>query len=126
MEPVRQLRLAVFILTAVLLVGSSGSPLSEGRSPFNAFNMTVIPLATLGFKEIQELSQEGKVFTILLIIGRIAVIAYALGSLIQFMVESPFRQVVGWRKRQLTISLLKDHYLICGFGRLGWGPTHAS
>ncbi len=119
MEPVRQLRLALFILTSMLLGGSLGYSVIEGWPLFDSLYMTVITLATVGFKEVHELSLEGKAFTIVLIIGGTGVIAYSLGSLIQFMVEGQFRQVVGRRKMQKAISKLKDHYIICGYGRIG-------
>src|SRR5512139_1206209 len=119
MEPVRQLRLALIILSALLLAGSAGYALIEGWPLFDALYMTVITLATVGFKEVHELSQEGKAFTMILIISGTGVIAYSLGSLIQFMVEGQFRQVVGRRKMQKQIGNLKDHYIICGFGRIG-------
>jgi voltage-gated potassium channel len=119
MEPVRQLRLALIILALVLLVGSLGYALIEGWSLFDALYMTVITLATVGFNEVHELSQQGKAFTILLIICGTGVIAYSLGSLIQFMVEGQLRQVVGRRKMHKTIGTLKNHYIICGFGRIG-------
>lgn len=119
MDPVRQLRLSLGILTAVILAGSSGYSFIEGWPLFDALYMTVITLATVGFKEVHELSPEGKAFTILLIIGGTGVIAYSLGSLIQFMVEGQLRQVVGRRKMEKSVDKLKGHYIICGFGRIG-------
>jgi len=119
MDPFRQLRLALAILFFVIVAGALGYTLIEGWPLFDSLYMTVITLATVGFKEVHELSQEGKAFTIVLIIGGTGVIAYSLGSLIQFMVEGHLRQAVGRRKMHATIGKLKDHYIICGFGRIG-------
>jgi len=119
MDPVRRLRIALFILTAVIGGGMLGYSAIEGWSLFDSLYMTVITLATVGFKEVHDLSDTGKAFTIMLIIGGTGVIAYSLGSLIQFMVEGQFQQVVGRRKMQQTIGKLKGHYIICGFGRIG-------
>jgi len=119
MDPVRNLRLSLSILTAVIVVGTSGYTLIEGWALFDSLYMTVITLATVGFKEVHELSPQGKAFTIALIIFGVGVITYAAGSVIQFMVEGQLRQVVGRRKMEKRIAKLKDHYIICGFGRIG-------
>lgn len=119
MDPVRRLRISLLCLAVVICAGMLGYTVIEGWPLFDALYMTVITLATVGFKEVHELSHAGKVFTITLIIGGTGVIAYSLGSLIQFMVEGQFQQVVGRRKMQQTIGKLRDHYIICGFGRIG-------
>lgn len=119
MDPVRRLRTALGVLAAVICAGTIGYSAIEGWTLFDALYMTVITLATVGFKEVHDMSGSGKAFTIVLIIGGTGVIAYSLGSLIQFMVEGQLRQVVGRRKMLKTIGKLRDHYIICGFGRIG-------
>lgn len=119
MDPVRHLRLSLSILVSVIAAGTLGYSLIEGWSLFDSLYMTVITLATVGFKEVHELSVEGKTFTIALIIFGAGIIAYAVGSLIQFMVEGQLRQVVGRRKVEKQLTRLSDHYIICGFGRIG-------
>ena len=119
MDPIRNLRLSLSILTAVIVVGTLGYTLIEGWALFDSLYMTVITLATVGFKEVHELSAQGKAFTIGLIIFGVGVITYTAGSVIQFMVEGQLRQVVGRRKMEKQVAALKDHYIICGFGRIG-------
>jgi voltage-gated potassium channel len=81
--------------------------------------MTVITLATVGFKEVHELSDEGRAFTLLLIIFGAGIIAYAIGSLIRFTVEGELRTILGRKKLEKQISKLQGHYIICGYGRIG-------
>jgi len=119
MDPVRRLRTALLILVAVICAGMFGYSSIEDWPLFDSLYMTVITLATVGFKEVHDMSEAGKAFTIVLIIGGTGVIAYSLGSLIQFMVEGQFQQVVGRRKMQQKIGKLREHYIICGFGRIG-------
>ena len=119
MDPVRNLRLSLSILAAVIVAGTIGYTLIEGWPLFDALYMTVITLATVGFKEVHDLSPQGKIFTITLIIFGVGVITYAAGSVIQFMVEGQLRQVVGRKKMEKQIARLKDHYIVCGFGRIG-------
>lgn len=119
MDPVRNLRLSLSILAAVMVAGTVGYTLLEGWPLFDALYMTVITLATVGFREVHTLSTQGQVFTIVLIIFGVGVITYTAGSVIQFMVEGQLRQVVGRKKMEKQIAKLRDHYIICGFGRIG-------
>jgi voltage-gated potassium channel len=47
------------------------------------------------------------------------VIGYTVGSLAQIMFEGQFQRLVGRKKVEKKIGALKDHYIICGFGRIG-------
>ena len=119
MEPLRKVVLSLLILSIVIGVGSLGYVLIEGWSPFDALYMTIITIATVGYREVYDLSHAGKVFTIFLIIFGTGTIAYALGSMFQFMVEGQLRTLLGRKKLQKQISNLKGHYIICGYGRIG-------
>ncbi|MDH3998224.1 MAG: NAD-binding protein [Desulfuromonadales bacterium] len=119
MDPVRHLRFSIASLISVIGLGTLGYSLIEDWRAFDALYMTVITLATVGFKEVQPLTPEGKLFTIVLIISGTGIIAYALSSMIQFTVEGQLRRILGRKKLESRISKLKDHYIICGFGRIG-------
>ena len=119
MDPVRHLRFSLSILVGVIGLGTVGYMAIEKWSPFDALYMTVITLATVGFKEVHDLSATGKLFTILLIIFGAGIIAYAVGSLIQLMVEGQLRNLLGRKKLEKQISKLQGHYIICGYGRIG-------
>lgn len=119
MDPVRHLRFSLIALFSVIAIGTFGYALIEDWQAFDALYMTVITLATVGFKEVHELSQEGKLFTIVLIISGTGMIAYTLSSLIQFTLEGQLRKILGRKKLESRISKLKDHYIICGYGRIG-------
>lgn len=119
MDPIRHLRFSLTILVGVIALGTLGYVLIEGWSGFDALYMTVITLATVGFKEVHELSPAGKVFTILLIVFGAGIIAYAVGSLIQLMVEGQLRSILGRRKLEQQINHLSGHYIVCGYGRIG-------
>jgi voltage-gated potassium channel len=119
MDPVRHLRISVAALIAVIALGTLGYSSIEEWSAFDALYMTVITLATVGFKEVQPLSPEGKFFTIVLIISGTGMIAYTLSCLLQFTLEGQLRIILGRKKLESRISKLRDHYIICGFGRIG-------
>jgi len=119
MDPVRHLRISLCILVGVIVLGTAGYSFIEGWGAFDALYMTVITLATVGFREVHDLSDQGKAFTILLIVFGAGIIAYAVGSVVQFMVEGQLRQLLGRKKLEKEIGKLQGHYIICGYGRIG-------
>jgi voltage-gated potassium channel len=81
--------------------------------------MTVITLTTIGYREVHPLSDAGKVFTILIAIGGVGAIFYALISVFQFLIEGELGTLLGVRRMKTQIEQVKDHYILCGFGRVG-------
>ena len=119
MNPVRHLRYSILALVAIISFGTLGYAFIEDWHTFDALYMTIITLATVGFREVHVLSPEGKVFTIFLIISGTGIIAYTLSSLIQFTLEGQLRKILGRKKLESRINKLKNHYIICGYGRIG-------
>lgn len=85
----------------------------------DALYMTVITLGTVGFKEVHDLSDGGKIFTMCLILVGVSVLGYIVGSLAQIMFEGQFQRILGRKKVEKQIEALREHYIICGFGRIG-------
>jgi len=119
MDPVRHLRFSIAALAMIIAFGTFGYAMIEDWQTFDALYMTIITLATVGFREVHELSPEGKIFTIVLIISGTGIIAYTLSSLIQFTLEGQLRKILGRKKLESRISKLRNHYIICGYGRIG-------
>jgi voltage-gated potassium channel len=119
MRPVRNLRVSLLILVLTLGLGTAGYIVLEGWDFLDALYMTVITLATVGYKEVHDLSTNGKLFTIGLILFGVATIAYAFGSLLQLMVEGQILRILGRRKLEKRINQLEGHYIVCGYGRIG-------
>jgi voltage-gated potassium channel len=93
--------------------------LIEGWSLMDAFYMTIITLATVGYSEVHTVSFEGRIFTVILILLGVGLFLYVAGNIIQFLVEGSIRTVLGRRKLDTQIKKLKGHYIICGYGRIG-------
>lgn len=112
-----RLIVAAFIL--LLAGGTTGYMLLERMTLLNAFYMTVITLATVGYAEVEPLTDAGKIFTVLLIFGGVGIIAYGLGSLIEFLVGGYMTGM--FRRRAMTRLMhnLESHFIVCGFGRVG-------
>lgn len=119
MDPIRHVRISFAVLAILVSLGIAGYMGIEGCSFLDALYMTVITLSTVGFREVHDLSSAGKLFTISLIIFGVSVIGYIVGSLAQIMFEGQFQRIIGRKKVEKMVEALKDHYIICGFGRMG-------
>ena len=119
MDPVRHLKISICVLILLLSFGTFGYIAIEGWDTLDSLYMTVITLSTVGFKEVHNLSDPGKVFTMVLIFFGVSVIGYIVGSLAQIMFEGQFHRIIGRKKVEKAINALQDHYIICGFGRIG-------
>jgi len=93
--------------------------LIEGWDFLDALYMTVITLTTVGYGEVHEVSRIGQIYTILLIFIGVAFILFVAGSVVQFMVEGRIRTILGRRSLDKKIDRLKNHYIVCGYGRIG-------
>jgi len=91
----------------------------EGWDFLDALYMTVITLTTVGYGEVHEVSRIGQIYTILLIFIGVAFILFVAGSVVQFMVEGRIRTILGRRSLDKKIDRLKNHYIVCGYGRIG-------
>jgi voltage-gated potassium channel len=118
-DPIRHVKISFFVLAVLVSLGVAGYMGIEGCNFLDALYMTVITLSTVGFREVHDLSAAGKLFTITLIIFGVSVIGYIVGSLAQIMFEGQFQRIIGRKKVEKMVEALKDHYIICGFGRMG-------
>lgn len=109
----------IFLLNSLLVIGTIGYVLIDGYSWFNAFYMTVITVATVGYGEIEPLSNNGRLFTSFLIITSFGIFAYAVSSITKFVVDGELNQFFKSKKLNATIEKLNDHVIICGYGRNG-------
>jgi voltage-gated potassium channel len=115
----RKLFVSVALLLLTLLTGTIGYFIFEGMSFFEGFYMTVITISTVGFSEIKPLTQQGRVLTVGLIFMGVGIGGYTLSTLFRLIVEGEVRRSFGRRKLEKKILALKNHYIVCGFGRIG-------
>lgn len=114
-----RLTLALFVFTMILSFGTIGYHVVEGMGVFESFYMTLITVSTVGFSEIKDFSQAGRVITIIVIVTGIGAGTYILGQITKAFVEGELRAILGRRKLEKNIQKLKNHWIICGFGRIG-------
>jgi voltage-gated potassium channel len=103
----------------VLLIGTCGYMAIEGWPAFDAFYMTVITLATIGYGETHPLTATGRIFTILLIFLGVGYLGYAFGGMTRFFATGGVREFRRRRNMERLRLSLRDHVIVCGGGRLG-------
>ena len=123
MDPIRQLRFAALVVLALLVLGTFGYMAIE-RWPFlQSLYMTVITLTTVGYGLPAPLTQAGYIFTIVLALAGVstifAVVFYTIGSAIEVVANEKMQHLFWRRRMERTIKHVKDHYIICGYGRMG-------
>ena len=91
----------------------------EGFSFLDAVYQTITSVTTAGFGEINPLGDAGRVFTIAIIVLGILIILYILTAVMQVAVEGELESLLGVRRMKGKIEALRDHYILCGFGRVG-------
>jgi voltage-gated potassium channel len=111
--------LAVALLVLVFLTGTIGYVLIEGWNAWDAFYMTVTTVTTVGYKEVHPLSRAGEVFTVVVLIAGVGTALYTFTLFATAMVEGGLHhQLERWRRDRM-IDQLRDHFIVCGFGRIG-------
>ena len=110
-------------VTATLLIGTLGFTLIDHYPPFDAFYMTLTTMTTVGYGEIHPLSHAGRIFNSFLIFFGVATIFIAIGAVTQTIIEQEFGEAIAKRRNKRMIDHLEDHYIICGFGRVGRGAA---
>ena len=122
----RLARRFLFLVSAILVtlaIGTTGFILVAGYPPFDAFYMTLTTMTTVGYGEIHPLSHAGRIFNSFLIVFGVTTIFIAIGAMTQTIIEQEFGEVIGKRRTKRMIDKLKDHYIVCGFGRVGRGAA---
>jgi voltage-gated potassium channel len=111
--------IAVAVIIAVIAAGMVGYVVIEGFSPLDALYMSVITISTVGYGEVHHLDTAGRIFTMVLIVTGVGTFLYLLTSIGELVIEGQLREHLGATAMQRRIHNLKDHVIICGFGRFG-------
>jgi voltage-gated potassium channel len=119
MASLSRLRVAALFVVAVVGVGVLGYRLLEGYTWLEALYMTAITLSTVGFQEVRPLSQMGRLFTVALLAAGLGVVLYTAVAIAEQVVAGEFQRILERRRMEKRIAVQRDHYLVCGFGRIG-------
>jgi len=113
---VKHLRNALAALLIIVFFGTAGYMLLEGWNLPDSLYMVIITITTTGFEEVHPLSTSGEIFTLILVIVSFATVIYIGGIGIQIIIAS---NIFKRRRMQNRIDKLTNHYIVCGYGRMG-------
>lgn len=121
MHQYKKLIIACSSLIAILVIGTTGFYLIEGYSFLDAFSVTVGLLTTtsIGYGKYVPVSVYGKIFSLLLIIFGVSLVAYAFGNVVSLVLDGHLSNLMGRSKMNKKIANLQDHIILCGAGRVG-------
>jgi voltage-gated potassium channel len=119
MDSLRRLVWSIGGFVAIVALGTIGYEVIEGWSFLDAIYMTVTTITTVGFREIRPLSEAGRIFTIVLIIFGVGGALYVLTNIMGYILEGQFGITMGRRRMKNRITRLKEHFILCGYGRVG-------
>ena len=111
---------AIIMLLSVIMIGTIGYEMLEEKYSFiDSFYMTIITISTVGYREVHPLSDIGKLFTSGLIISSFGIFAYSVTSITSYIMTGEYRKRFIENKMLNEINRLKDHVIVCGYGRVG-------
>ena len=120
----RRLILITGLLVLTLCIGTVGFHVVDGYSFFDAFYMTLTTITTVGYQELHPLSRAGRIFNSFLILFGVSSMFFAIGVITQTIIELQLQDILGKRRRRRMIAQLNDHFIVCGFGRVGRNASY--
>ena len=119
MNKINYIYYSAFALFLIIIIGILGYWWLEDFSLVEAYYMTMITISTVGFEEVRPLSPSGMLFTAFLIIISFGIFAYFITNATRFVLDGEFRNFLKERKMEKELKNLKNHVIVCGFGRNG-------
>ncbi len=119
MKAKSKLYISTLLLATVLIIGISGFMIISHESFIDSLYMTIITMSTVGFGTLHELNESEKLFTVFLIIISIVVYGYSVTALTEYFANRNIFQILKNKRVQQEIQSLKNHTVVCGYGRNG-------
>ena len=118
-NPLVRFRLAIILLGIVILVGVTGYMLIDGWDLRDSFYMVIITISTVGYQEVHAQGTGGRLFTSGLIVVGVGTMLYGFGVFAETLADNAFGRYRRERQLQRDLDRLTDHFIICGYGRIG-------
>ncbi|HJY86355.1 MAG TPA: potassium channel protein [Candidatus Acidoferrales bacterium] len=119
MRSLHRAAIVLGLIVILLTVGTVGFHLIERWSWFASFYTTLMTVSTIGADPENQLSHAGRVFNVVLVFLGLGVVGFAIGTFTHAVIEFELGEFFGRRRMERNISNLKDHFIICGVGRVG-------
>jgi len=118
-HPLLRFRLAAILLAIIVTVGVAGYTLIDGWSLLDSFYMVIITISTVGYTEVHPQSSAGRLFTSGLIVVGVGTLLYGFGVFAEVLTDNAIGRYRRERQLQRDLEALRDHFIICGYGRIG-------
>ena len=118
-HPLLRFRLAFILLAIVIAVGVAGYMLINGWNFLDSFYMVIITISTVGYTEVHPQGVAGRMFSSGLIVVGVATMLYGFGVFAETLTDNAFGRYRRERQLQRELDRLRDHFIICGYGRMG-------
>ena len=114
-----RLLVSIILILAMLVGGTTGFTLIEGWSINDSLYMAIITISTVGFGEVQPLSETGRIVAVLLIVFALITIGYSATAIFVYLIEGHFVEDIRRRQIARKMEKIKNHYILCGAGKFG-------
>ena len=105
-------------LSVVILAGAAGYRITEGWDWGDCLWMVLITISTIGYGEIEPLSPQGRLVTVLIVVGGLLVVQVAIQRVLGLAESGYFRRLREFRIHRM-LQRMRDHVILCGYGRMG-------
>src|SRR5215813_10071333 len=119
MKPIHRFKYLWISISAVLTIGTLGFYYLENYPLLDAVYMTLTTITTVGYGEIHPLSPRGRFFNLFLIVFGVGIMFQVVGVIAQVVVQREFAEMLGRGRAKRMVDRLANHFIICGFGRVG-------
>ena len=113
------LKTLLAVLIALPIIGAAGFMSIEGWNLLDALYMSIITISTVGYMEVHPLSDPGKVFVIIYLVFGLGFFLYSVAAIGEIAFTGELKTYLVRRAMERKLGKLKDHYIICGGGRMG-------
>lgn len=119
METLERIKLGILVLIGLIIIETFVLSITEGWDIFTSFYTAVVTISTVGYGDYTPKTFLGKLSIIVYIFLGVGTVAYTMGNIASFFIEGHFKKYYRMKKMEDKIKKMKDHYILCGYGRLG-------
>ncbi len=109
----------ISLLACLVLFGAIGFMIIEKWDFMDSLFMAMITLTTVGYGEVHPLTQAGKVFVMCYLFLGFGAFSFGIVKIAEMVLQAQFKEWMARHKIDTVLKTMKDHFIICGFGRMG-------